>query len=128
VTAPPSVVSRLKRYFASVGDHASGSVEIDVLERLEDLVGPTPLAYSVETGCGKTTITVDALIAILRTLPAGKTELGCHPGLRRDSGGMYVLEREQEVAVLCDPRVRAALDSERIELISFRAFADAAGA
>jgi chitin disaccharide deacetylase len=65
-------------------------------------------------------ITVDRLIGILRTLPAGTTELGCHPGLGRDSQGMYVVEREQEVNVLCDPRVRATVEAEDIQLISFR--------
>jgi len=74
-------------------------------------------------------ITVDKLIDIFHTLPAAMSELGCHPGLRGDAGGMYVVEREQEVRVLCDPRVRAALESEQIELISFRdvTFADATG-
>jgi chitin disaccharide deacetylase len=65
-------------------------------------------------------ITVAHLIGILRTLADGMTELGCHPGLRRDAPGMYVAEREQEVNVLCDPRVRATIAAERIDLISFR--------
>jgi predicted glycoside hydrolase/deacetylase ChbG (UPF0249 family) len=65
-------------------------------------------------------ITVERLIEILRALPAGTTELGCHPGLAHDAIGMYVVEREQEVGVLCEPRVRAAIDREGIELISFR--------
>jgi predicted glycoside hydrolase/deacetylase ChbG (UPF0249 family) len=64
-------------------------------------------------------ITVEHLIGILRTLPDGTTELGCHPGLRRDAQGVYVAEREQEVNVLCDPRVRATIQAECIELISF---------
>ena len=65
-------------------------------------------------------ITVEHLVGILRTLPDGTTELSCHPGLRRDAQGMYVAEREQEVNVLCDPRVRATIRAERIDLISFR--------
>jgi predicted glycoside hydrolase/deacetylase ChbG (UPF0249 family) len=65
-------------------------------------------------------ITVERLIAILRALPAGTTELGCHPGLRRDAHAMYLAEREEEVKVLCDPRVRAAVDAEGIQLVSFR--------
>jgi predicted glycoside hydrolase/deacetylase ChbG (UPF0249 family) len=32
---------------------------------------------------------------------------------------MYVSEREQEVQVLCDPLIRATIDAEEIELISF---------
>src|SRR5262249_5709117 len=65
-------------------------------------------------------ITVERLIGILRTLPEGTTELGCHPGLRHDAPGMYVAQRAQEVHVLCDPRVRAAIQDEGIDLISSR--------
>ena len=65
-------------------------------------------------------IAVDHLIGILRAVPAGATELGCHPGLRQDAPGMYVDQRNEEVRVLCDPRVRAAIQAEGIELISFR--------
>jgi len=65
-------------------------------------------------------ITVDFLIGLLRTLQDGTTELNCHPGLRGDAQGMYVAQRAQEVHVLCDARVRAAIQAERIELISFR--------
>ena len=48
-------------------------------------------------------ITVQALIDIIRGLPAGTTELACHPGLGDDSGSTYGRERTQEVDVLCDP-------------------------
>jgi chitin disaccharide deacetylase len=64
-------------------------------------------------------ITVQALIDIIRDLPAGITELACHPGLGDDSGSIYGRERAQEVDVLCDPHVRAALDRERVVLQSF---------
>ena len=64
-------------------------------------------------------IVVEALIRIARGLPQGTSEIGCHPGLRRDAGGMYVVERELEVRTLCDPRVREALGEEGIELTSF---------
>jgi predicted glycoside hydrolase/deacetylase ChbG (UPF0249 family) len=65
-------------------------------------------------------VTVEHLVGILRTLPEGTTELGCHPGLRHDAPGMYIAERVREVHVLCDPRVREAIQAERIDLISFR--------
>lgn len=65
-------------------------------------------------------ITPQHMTSILRALPVGTTELGCHPGLRNDAWGMYVGEREQEVNVLCDPGVRKTLEAEGIELISFR--------
>jgi predicted glycoside hydrolase/deacetylase ChbG (UPF0249 family) len=65
-------------------------------------------------------ITVERFIAILRTLPVGTTEMGCHPGLGHDSPGMYVAERERETTVLCDRQLRAAVEAEGIQLISFR--------
>jgi len=65
-------------------------------------------------------ITVEALCALLRALPAGVSELGCHPALDDDSGSSYCAERSVETATLCDPRVRAALDDEGIALRSYR--------
>jgi predicted glycoside hydrolase/deacetylase ChbG (UPF0249 family) len=65
-------------------------------------------------------IRVEGLIALLKALPVGLTELGCHPGDASDLDSMYRAERAQEVATLCDPRVRAALAAEGIELRSFR--------
>jgi chitin disaccharide deacetylase len=64
-------------------------------------------------------ISVSRLIQILAALPEGTSELGCHPGLGRDVHGMYVSEREQELGVLCDPRIGEAIAAEGIELISF---------
>jgi predicted glycoside hydrolase/deacetylase ChbG (UPF0249 family) len=63
-------------------------------------------------------ITVDALLDILAGLPDGWTELGCHPGRGVDEL-TYGAERERELAVLCDPRVAAALRHHGIELQSF---------
>lgn len=65
-------------------------------------------------------ISVDALIRLIETLPDGITEFGCHPGLGRDVDSMYRDERELEVATLCDPRVREALDANGVVLVSFR--------
>ncbi len=64
-------------------------------------------------------ITVDRLVDILRRLPPGWTELGCHPGLRDDVESDYLQERSREVEALCDPRVRRAIDTLGIELGSF---------
>jgi len=63
---------------------------------------------------------VDRLLGILTALPEGTTELCCHPGVGADAPGMYVAEREEEVAALCDARVRETLAAEKIQLISFR--------
>jgi predicted glycoside hydrolase/deacetylase ChbG (UPF0249 family) len=67
-------------------------------------------------------ISVMALTDILATLPPGLTELGCHPGEGIDLYTMYCAEREQEVKVLCDPRIRAAVRAVGIELRSFQNF------
>jgi chitin disaccharide deacetylase len=64
-------------------------------------------------------ISAQALIDIIGGLPAGITELACHPGLSADSGSIYDSERAQEVEVLCDPAVREALEREGVALISF---------
>jgi predicted glycoside hydrolase/deacetylase ChbG (UPF0249 family) len=64
-------------------------------------------------------IGVDALVAILAALPPGITELACHPGEASDLNTMYGSERAEEIKVLCDARVRAALDTRGIELCSF---------
>ena len=69
-----------------------------------------------------TGVTRAALHATLADLPAGSSELMCHPGLVDDllrEGSTYVAEREQELAILCDPKVRALLDHQQIELIHF---------
>jgi chitin disaccharide deacetylase len=65
-------------------------------------------------------ISVDGLIHILETLPAGCTELGCHPAAGCDLDTMYRHERLEELRVLCDPRVRAAITTMGIELRSFQ--------
>jgi chitin disaccharide deacetylase len=65
-------------------------------------------------------ISVDGLMAILHELPDGATELACHPGVGRDYESPYIEEREVEVEALCDPRIRAVLRDEGIELRSFR--------
>jgi predicted glycoside hydrolase/deacetylase ChbG (UPF0249 family) len=64
-------------------------------------------------------ISVEAVIKILAELPPGVTELACHPDLGDDSESAYGAERAQEVKVLRDPRVRAAIISWEIGLCSF---------
>jgi predicted glycoside hydrolase/deacetylase ChbG (UPF0249 family) len=77
-----------------------------------------------QTGRGKPlpgAVGVESLLALLSSLPAGWTELGCHPGIGMGGESSYGVEREAEVRALCDPRVRAAIESEGIELRSFAA-------
>ena len=82
-------------------------------------------AFYGQTGKGEPypqAITVDALIAVIRALSPGITELGCHPG-EPDApdvlDSMYLTERSVELATLCDPRVRQAIEREGVMLRSF---------
>lgn len=59
------------------------------------------------------------LIAMIQELPAGWTELGCHPGYADDLDSVYRSERETELRVLCSHRVREAIDRARVRLCSF---------
>jgi predicted glycoside hydrolase/deacetylase ChbG (UPF0249 family) len=79
-----------------------------------DFYGQTPEGEPLHHAIG-----VDGLIETIRGLPAGISELSCHPALGEDFGSPYGQERELEVETLCDHRVRAALESERIDLCSF---------
>jgi predicted glycoside hydrolase/deacetylase ChbG (UPF0249 family) len=113
----------------AVCDYFSETVVAEVAERLAVPVRHTSRAvrydgsFYGQNSKGEplgNAITVDALIATLRVLPCGTTELGCHPAVGRDVPGMYIIEREQEMNVLCDPGVRATVEAEDIQLISFR--------
>jgi predicted glycoside hydrolase/deacetylase ChbG (UPF0249 family) len=64
-------------------------------------------------------IGVASLVALLASLPEGRTELGCHPGLGMGAESSYGPERELEVQALCDPRIRETNEAEGIELRSF---------
>jgi chitin disaccharide deacetylase len=66
-------------------------------------------------------VSAAALVAIVERLPAGVTELGCHPGLDAQLDSDYRAERLAEVEALCDPRVRAALAREGVRLRGFGA-------
>jgi predicted glycoside hydrolase/deacetylase ChbG (UPF0249 family) len=64
-------------------------------------------------------VTADRLIAILAELPPGITELACHPGEGSDIDSQYRHERKRELKLLCDPRVKEAIEREAIVLCSF---------
>jgi chitin disaccharide deacetylase len=66
----------------------------------------------------------EVLEDILASLPEGTSELMCHPGfadeeLRR--GSTYADEREKEIEVLRDPRLRELVRVQRIQLVGFEA-------
>jgi predicted glycoside hydrolase/deacetylase ChbG (UPF0249 family) len=65
-------------------------------------------------------ITAEALVTLIEALPAGLTELCCHPGQGHVPDSSYSSERGRELAALCDPRVRAAIDVAGVQLVSFR--------
>jgi predicted glycoside hydrolase/deacetylase ChbG (UPF0249 family) len=67
-------------------------------------------------------ITAERLVELIASLPAGWTELGCHPGRGVRAESSYAIEREREVEALCDPRVREEIEREGIELRSFAQF------
>jgi predicted glycoside hydrolase/deacetylase ChbG (UPF0249 family) len=64
-------------------------------------------------------VSVERLLEIVTSLSPGITEIGCHPGIDGDTGSVYDVERQQEVEILCDPRVREALAREGVVLRSF---------
>jgi chitin disaccharide deacetylase len=68
-------------------------------------------------------ITPGALVELIRSLPEGTTELGCHPGDDRGLDSMYSVERAQEVDTLCHPSIRDALAEAAVEVCSFHAVA-----
>ena len=79
-----------------------------------DFYGQTGEGYPYPEG-----ISLEGLLKTIEHLPAGVTELGCHPGEDDQLDSVYRMERMQEVKVLCDPQLRAALKSNAIELCSF---------
>ena len=64
-------------------------------------------------------LSVSGLRAILKNLPSGYNELGCHPGEANDVQTDYRIERLKEVNILCHPQVRKALTDLDIQLCSF---------
>jgi chitin disaccharide deacetylase len=64
-------------------------------------------------------ITVESLVRTIEEVPAGVTEIGCHPATEVDFESTYAEERVTETATLCDPRVRRAIRDRGIELRAF---------
>jgi chitin disaccharide deacetylase len=64
-------------------------------------------------------ISLDHLRHLLEALPPGCTELGCHPAAACDLDTMYDHERLDELRVLCDPSLHAAIEALGIKLCSF---------
>jgi len=79
-----------------------------------DFYGQSDKGYPYPEG-----ISVGGLEKILRNLPAGTTELGCHPGLDDHVESAYRNERGLECETLCDPRICSAIVEQAIVLCSF---------
>lgn len=64
-------------------------------------------------------IQLGRLLAVLQSLPEGVSELICHPGYGDPGAGSYAREREMELQVLSDRRVREALEEQGLQLGTF---------
>ena len=96
--------------------------ELGVPLRMEDPAITHCGAFHGQSGTGEPLhagISTTALVDLLGAFVPGVTELLCHPGLGDESGSVYGAERDLEVAALCDPAVRAAVETAGIELITF---------
>jgi chitin disaccharide deacetylase len=106
----------------------------DVVERLGDELGvPVRGGRGGVRHCGDfygltrdeqplpEAITARSLIALIEGLPEGVTELGCHPGDGTEAPDPYDAQRRGEVAALCDPSVREAIERAGVVLRSFGA-------
>jgi predicted glycoside hydrolase/deacetylase ChbG (UPF0249 family) len=69
-------------------------------------------------------VTAEFLAGLLAALPRGATELCCHPAQVVDFESTYSSERLMELAALCDPAVKAALERGGVELRSFASALD----
>jgi len=64
-------------------------------------------------------ITPERLMELIRTLPPGWTEIGCHPAAGPVPTSSYDAERQIELATLRDPQVKTLLNVMQINLCSF---------
>lgn len=64
-------------------------------------------------------ITPERLMELIRTLPPGWTEIGCHPAAGPVPTSSYDAERQIELATLRDPQVKNLLNVMQINLCSF---------
>ncbi len=66
---------------------------------------------------------LDTWLRIVERLPAGMSEVYCHPGYADDTlraHARYVEEREIEIGILTSRELRDTIAAERVELASFR--------
>lgn len=77
--------------------------------------------HFISTFFGQEALTLDHLSHLLETLPAGTSELMCHPGYDDPAlaPSTYRQEREAELALLTHPAVRRRVEEVGIELVTF---------
>jgi predicted glycoside hydrolase/deacetylase ChbG (UPF0249 family) len=64
-------------------------------------------------------LSIENLVATLRSLPEGLTELMVHPGLADTTEGFAGPDREREIQVLTDPRLKILLKQAEVQLTHF---------
>lgn len=64
-------------------------------------------------------IAPEALAKLIRELPPGWTEIGCHPAAGPIPTSSYDAERQVELRTLCDPSIREALNVTNVKLCNF---------
>jgi chitin disaccharide deacetylase len=64
-------------------------------------------------------ISPDHLIELIKTLPPGWTEIGCHPAAGPVPTSSYDTERQVELQTLSDPQVKNLLNVSDVRLCSF---------
>ena len=68
------------------------------------------------------TATKENLLAIIKDVPDGTSEIMCHPGHVDEAfaqESVYNFQRERELKILTDPAVKEVIQSHGIELINF---------
>ncbi len=88
--------------------------EADRVRHCGDFYGQSDKGYPFQEA-----ISVASLCRLLRNLPPGITELGCHPGQDGNLDSMYNSERQIECQTLCDPAVAETLRAEGIILTNW---------
>ncbi len=106
----------------------SGSVPAEMAQQIVELDRELLTAHTVKStdhflaSFYEQQATVEHLLQILSDLAAGSSELMTHPGLADEdlkTGSTYHVQREQEVAALCDPQVQKRVKELDIRLITF---------
>ena len=72
--------------------------------------GGAPLPEAISAG---------HLTRLVAELPAGATEICCHPAAALEPATGYAAERLLELEALCDARVRDAIEAARVRLCTF---------